>query len=108
MLLAIVPDISMKVITYSHKSTIFIKIIKYFKVQQPTIIWTTTTYMVVYCCTIWVASWATESRGLRTVAIFASGVCAMGAGIKVRFFNFHANLTDLKGHCDIFASILAI
>lgn len=44
--------------------------------------------MVVYCCTIWVASWATESRGLRTVAILASGVCAMGAGIKVRMIEY--------------------
>ena len=42
--------------------------------------------MVVYCCTIWVAAWATESLGLRPVCLLASGMCALGAGTKVSIF----------------------
>ena len=44
---------------------------------------TPTTYMVVYCITVWASAWATESRGLRPVALIASGSAALGAGIKV-------------------------
>merc|ERR1712048_1062823 len=61
MVLAILPDISKK----------------FFMVPRSTIIWTSTTYMVVYCCTIWIAAWATESLGLRPVCLLASGMCAL-------------------------------
>jgi len=52
-------------------------------VERSTVIWTSTTYMVVYCCTIWFAAWATESFGLRPVCLIASGMCALGAGTKL-------------------------
>ena len=65
---------------------------------------TPTTYMVVYCITVWASAWATESRGLRPVALLASGAAALGAGVKVNIYCFNTANIDksyLKSRANI-------
>ena len=51
-------------------------------------IWTTTTYMVVYCCAVWLAFWMMNTKGLRTIAILASATNMLGAALKVTYFTY--------------------
>ena len=52
-------------------------------VSETAIIWTTTTYMVVYCFTVWLAFWLMSGKGLRFLTILASGTSMAGAAFKV-------------------------
>ena len=49
-------------------------------------IWTTTTYMVVYCCAVWLAFWMMNTKGLRTIAILASATNMLQCGITDLWF----------------------
>lgn len=55
-------------------------------VSESIIIWTATTYMVVYCVSVLLAFYLMSTKGLRFLSVMASGVCMIGAGFKVSIF----------------------
>lgn len=93
MIIAIVPDITSK----------------YYMVSETAIIWTTTTYMVVYCFTVWLAFWMMSAKGLRFLTILASGTSMAGAAFKfMSTFKRQFWLYELGQICCAFAETFAI
>lgn len=93
MIIAIVPDITSK----------------YYMVSETIIIWSTTTYMVVYCFTVWLAFWLMNAKGLRYLVIMASGASMVGAAFKfLSTFGRQFWLYELGQICCAFAEAFAI
>lgn len=93
MIIAIVPDLTSK----------------YYNVSETAVIWTTTTYMVVYCCAVWFAFYMMNAKGLRTICILASATNMLGAALKfVSTFGRTFWLYELGQICCAFAETFAV
>jgi len=78
-------------------------------VSETIIIWTTTTYMVVFCFMVFPAFWLMNTKGLRFLVVMASGTSLIGAGFKfLSTFGRQFWLYELGQICCAFAETFAV